>query len=254
MTTTHQIGIFTTLASMALIGCLSGPEFKAEAIPHAPVENDSTEAPCQSIEFHGYRYELIQIGDQCWFAENLQTKQFSNGELIAEILDTDLWNALKQPAVSQITFPNQPEVSDSLRQEYGNLYNWYAVKDARNICPNGFHVPSNFDWDELEKELGGSEGAGIRLRDDKRWRLHREGWPSSAHLESNDTEFNALPGGAKGSRDGDLYGLGYNGYWWSLTTPGLGKAYAQRLYFGTPRLIREVEDRTMGFSVRCVED
>ena len=131
----------------------------------------NNECPSE-LAFDGYTYDVVEIGDQCWFAENLQSTSFMNGAPIEEIEDEAEWVDCSFPA--QCTCDNDP-ANVAL---YGRLYNGYAVTAEVGVSPEGGHVPSTQDWEELElfvgvpvdeigtlaTRLGGDEAAGNSLK------------------------------------------------------------------------------------------
>ena len=115
------------------------------------------------LEYQGYDYATIQIGEQCWFAENLRSENYKNGELIPSGLEDTAWQETSVGAVSVFgegasgcnhVSPNGDACDEvwSLT-EYGRLYNWYAVNDTRGLCPNEWHVPQDVEWQTLEVAL-----------------------------------------------------------------------------------------------------
>jgi uncharacterized protein (TIGR02145 family) len=119
-------------------------------------------------------------------------------------------------------------------------YNWYAVIDPRGLAPEGFHVPSDEEWDELVNHLGGNKVAGQYLKSQKKW----DG--------SNFNGFNGLPAGYR-FNDGPFYNLGYNGNWWS-SSPNGGNAIFRYLYSGNSSVNRNYNNPHYGFSVRLIKD
>lgn len=103
---------------------------------------DELYGTCQgesTLTYHGYTYDLVQVGDQCWFAENLRATNFRNGEEIFQLQSIDEW--LNTDA------PGWCIYEDSLGNalpNFGILYNKFVVNN--NICPAGWHVPNFDDW------------------------------------------------------------------------------------------------------------
>jgi uncharacterized protein (TIGR02145 family) len=100
----------------------------------------------------GKVYKSVIIGNQSWMAENLNTSKFRNGDPIPEAKTDEEWIKAaenKQPAWCYLD--NNPENS-----KYGRLYNWYAVNDPRGLAPNGWHIPSEYEWEQLSRKTGGS--------------------------------------------------------------------------------------------------
>jgi uncharacterized protein (TIGR02145 family) len=91
--------------------------------------------------YDGYTYDLIEIGDQCWFSEPIKTTVYQNGDNITAIQgdDTDDWK-------------NNTTGAYTITVDDDYLYNWYAV--SQGVCPSGYSVPTDADFIKLEKELG----------------------------------------------------------------------------------------------------
>ena len=106
------------------------------------VGSDTQSMPCddqESVNYHGHEYQIVQIGEQCWFAENLRTTQWSNGDEIPQ----PLYVAAPESGIPAC-MPNFDEPT------HGYWYNYGACVDSRDLCPSGFHVPT---IDELESLL-----------------------------------------------------------------------------------------------------
>ena len=113
---------------------------------------DQFYGPCQgesTLTYQDYTYDLVAIGEQCWFAENLRNTHYANGDEIPEELDNGVWSTTTDGAHSVF---NEAHLAD-----YGRLYNWFAVDDERGLCPTDWHVSTDVDFIELEMELGMSE-------------------------------------------------------------------------------------------------
>ena len=109
----------------------------------------------------GYDYAVVEIGDQCWFAENLRTTVYADGSAIPEETDNTAWAGLSTGA--RCDYDNDA----SNVATYGRLYNWYAATDAAELCPTGWHVPTDDEWTALETYLGanghsGTEGTALK--------------------------------------------------------------------------------------------
>ena len=106
-----------------------------------------TSTPGSGVNFGGYFYPSIILGNgQEWMSENLKTSVFANGQIIANLQDANQWSmAGFDSTAAWVNWNNDPIFDGSL----GKLYNWYAVLDNRNVCPNGWHVPSASEWDQL---------------------------------------------------------------------------------------------------------
>ncbi len=125
---------------------------------------------CYTPTFDGYTYDVVHIGDQCWFAENLRTTVYSNGYAIPASLTDSEWGSTTLGATAVFgegssycdndynPYNDACDDAQSLAQ-YGRLYNWYAVDDARGLCPSGWHVPTDGEWTQLEDYVK-SQGFG----------------------------------------------------------------------------------------------
>jgi uncharacterized protein (TIGR02145 family) len=196
---------------------------------------------CSSIEFDGYTYSVVEIGDQCWFAENLRTTTYADGSAIPEETDNTAWSGLSTGARSD--FDNA--AYNALN--YGRLYNWYAVTNGSGLCPSGWHVPTDEEWTALETYLGtnghsGTEGTALKST---------TGWHDTGN-GTDDFGFSALPGGYRDS-NGYFYNAGSFGRWWS-SSPSGGFAWYRYLYSSNPVIYRDFSYPRYGISVRCLRD
>ena len=140
---------------------------------------------------------------------------------------------------------------------YGRLYNWYAVNDARGLCPVGFHVPTDSEWMTLEMALGmtsaQANSTGWRGTDQAS-QLKASSNDSLPWNGTNTSGFSALPGGLRGYSNGAFDYLGDGGYWWS-SSPSGSDAWYRYLNSGGSNVGRGYDGYVRyGFSVRCVRD
>jgi uncharacterized protein (TIGR02145 family) len=214
-------------------------ELKTLSISQGSIINDND----------GHRYKTVMIGNQIWMAENLKTTKFSDGTAIPLITDMSRWEALTTPGYCW--YDNDITNKDI----YGALYNWYVVgakANGKNLCPMGWHVPSNIEWTTLITHLGGESVAGGKLkstgtieRGDGLWRTPNKG-------ATNQTEFSALPGGSR-TMDGTYQEIGINGNWWSTTVPSY--VWLMYLYYDRANVLRSPNGgKRAGLSVRCIKD
>ena len=127
-----------------------------------PVE---TPEPC--IDGDGNLYPTIQIGRQLWMQENLRTTKFNNGDAIKNETDLSFWWEPLKTKLPYYCWPHND--SAQYARPYGAIYNGFAVvpqlNGSRNICPAGWHVPSEAEWKELLNYLGGLYDAGGKLKE-----------------------------------------------------------------------------------------
>lgn len=184
---------------------------------------------------------MINIGTQVWMAENLRTTRYSNGDTI-ETTSKDL----SDESTPEYQWAYNGDESNV--EAYGRLYTWYAVTDSRNVCPTGWHVPTDGDWTTLTTFLGGEDTAGDKLKE-----TGSTHWLLPSQKETNESNFTALPGGCRNA-DGVFTFLGYKGFWWSSTEQSGSLGYS-RVLSGIFRFVgRDGTDKKYGFSVRCVKD
>ena len=189
---------------------------------------------CESPSMDGHTYDVVEIGDQCWFAENLRTTVYGNGDAIPAGLTEGEWTSTTSGATavhgegSSSCSNYSPDIDacdeEQSLTEYGRLYNWYAVDDARGLCPSGWHVPTDEEWTDLEdfisaQGLSGTEGTALKST---------YGWYDGGN-GTDDFGFSALPGGNRDYFYGDFDDAGYYGSWWSSSPSGGGAWYRNLL-------------------------
>jgi uncharacterized protein (TIGR02145 family) len=188
-------------------------------------------------DIDGNTYQIMLIGNQLWIGENLKTTKYNDGSDIAHIPGDTEWINFTGGAYC---FYNNDIDNKSF---YGALYNWYAVETGK-LCPEGWHVPTQTEWAELENYLGGSDVAGDKMKS-------VTGWYSPNSGATNSSSFSALPGGSRRE-----YGFSTekSGYWWSATETSSSSAYGRCLHYDSSSFIVTGGMKTYGFSVRCIKD
>ena len=208
-------------------------------------------------------YNTVQIGNQCWMRENLRTTHYADGTAIA--LGTTASDTIAY------YYPLQEDVT------YGYLYNWKAVmhnssssqsnpSGVQGICPNGWHVPSNAEWDELENYVSSQNDYLCDGTNHSNYIAKAlaatTGWNSSSYscavgntsANNNATGFSALPAGRlTGSSYEDS---GEFAYLWSSTETGNSNLEIHTRYIGYfhPFMVNQPYSRSYGLSVRCLRD
>ncbi len=193
---------------------------------------------CVDVTMDGHTYSVVQIGDQCWFAENLRTTTYRNGDVIPAGLTDGEWTSTTSGATavygegSSDCYNSSPDIDacDEVQSlaEYGRLYNWHAVDDARGLCPVGWHVPTDEEWTDLEDYItaqGFSGTEGTALKSTYGWNYGGNG--------TDDFGFSALPGGFRNLYDGNFDYAGGYGDWWS-SSPSGGDAWYRYLSSSNP--------------------
>jgi uncharacterized protein (TIGR02145 family) len=193
-------------------------------------------------DIDGNRYDVVAIGNQQWMKENLRTSSYSDGAPIFRADKSTEWSLLTSGAYC---WYNNDSAAYNI--PYGKLYNWYAVQNG-NLCPTGWHVPSDFEWADLAEFLGGNKVAGGKLKENS-----GSYWKQPNKDASNESGYTALPGGYRNG-SGIFYYLGYFDYWWSSTERSPGSSWYWYVYFDTGYLYRDKDYMTMGHAVRCIKD
>jgi uncharacterized protein (TIGR02145 family) len=151
------------------------------------------------VNYHGHIYNTIEVGNQRWMAENLQTKSYRWGRKIPVINDSNVWPDVNSRACGYF------ESDTSRLAKYGMLYNWKAVDEGK-LCPLSWRVATNDDWNNLIETLGGEMRAGGKLKSVNGWK--------GKHISGDDIGFNATAGGFRLNGD---FQEGYTSVWWSST-------------------------------------
>jgi uncharacterized protein (TIGR02145 family) len=195
----------------------------------------------------GNTYQTLEIGTQCWLKSNLKTTKYNNGDLIPSRLGLGTWQSSTSGAFEVYDLFTR---NDSV---FGKLYNQYAVTDSRGICPTGWHVPTDIEWNGMRDLLGDEYTSGGVL---KSLSIHPNlgGWLSPNLGATDSAGFTALPGGKRNS-DGSFDDLTKAGYWWtssSSVNPDAPAAIYKSLRFDETSIRGGFQERNFGFSVRCI--
>lgn len=189
----------------------------------------------------GNYYPVIRIGNQLWISQNLRTTKFNDGSPISLVTNDSEWKSLSSPAYCWLNNDMKH------KEEYGALYNWYAV-DTKKLCPKGWHVPSNSDWQILTSFLGDPAFTGALLKE-----KGNEHWKNTIVGATDQYGFTALPAGFRNSEGVfPLYAESYT-VWWSSSRYA-NDGCNRGLYFSNNILYQSHENRRSGFSVRCIKD
>jgi uncharacterized protein (TIGR02145 family) len=130
---------------------------------------------------------------------------------------------------------------------YGAMYNWYTVSTG-NLCPRGWHVPSDAEWTTLTNYLGGENAAGGKLKEPG---ISHWGTPNDG--ANNSSGFTALPGGYR-QDDGSFYNINDDATWWSSSVNNPQNARGRNVNYNYSYVTKDSYNKNSGFSVRCVKD
>ena len=187
-------------------------------------------------------YNGIQIGNQFWITENLTVSKYRNGDEIPEVKDKKEWKKLTTGAWCY--YENNAENGAI----YGKLYNWYAVTDPRGLAPEGYHIPSNEEWDTLIANLGGDFGAGGKMKE--KGTTH---WNSPNEKATNQSGFTALPAGRR-LPEGNFANQGDTTEFWSTKEFNSEVGGSIKITKSQKNAIFSVGYKEDGFSVRFIKN
>ena len=185
-------------------------------------------------------YNSVTIGTQVWMKENLKTTKTNDNNSIPNITENNAWGNSNSPGYCW--YNNE---KDKNRDNYGALYNWYAVNTGK-LCPVGWHVPSDYEWNTLITYLGGSDVAGGKMKESGTLF-----WISPNTGATNESGFSARGGG---QRSESFSGQMESGIWWSATAQDYPFAWETVVSYNGTNASRWFLDKPRGFSVRCIKD
>jgi len=191
----------------------------------------------------GKVYTTVQIGTQCWMAQNLNIGNKIDGS-------GEQTNNSPTPIIEKYCNDNNESNCDI----YGGLYQWdemmqySTTSGVQGICPTGWHVPTDAEWATLITFLGGESVAGGKMKETGT--THWNGYNTGA---TNSSGFTALPGGYRAT-SGLYYTTGWNCTLWSSTQNSTTDAWNRILNENSAYVYRDWHTKGFGFSVRCVRD
>ena len=221
--------------------------YRVAAFTTTSTSGYSTEAIASSIapmvDYDGNVYQTVQIGNQIWMAENLKVTHYRDGTAITNVTDNDAWGELTTEAYS--IYNNNA----STEATYGALYNWYSATDSRSIAPEGWHVPTDAEWQVLIDYLGGDAIAGAKMKE-----TGTTHWASPNEGATNESGFTALAGGIRHFSRGDHYSRGYYGCFWSASGHDSYSSWYREIQNSSSSIGRHNLSKNFGFSIRLLRD
>ncbi len=208
----------------------------------------------------GKVYKTIKIGDQWWMAEDLKVIKYSDSSTIKKIDENISWSG---------------DITGAYAINNGNYYyNWYALSNAKQIAPKGWHIPSDNEWKVLEQHLGMSESVANQLA----WRGDFEGnklkyggrtiassedvaqgWQKQADIQGfefvNESGFSAFPNNCR--LQSGVYGAPFalsQGFWWSNSTFNSDEAWFRNIDYKQTNIFRSHVSKNYGMCIRCIKD
>ena len=214
--------------------------------------------PCPAtITYNSYPYKAVEIGTQCWMAENLRTRKYNDGADIPFDASggtsgngsDQTWGALRYGA--HTIYNHDSTAITGKLAIYGYLYNWYAVNDSRKLCPGGWHVPTGSDWNKLVISI--DPGADTISRIPK-----IQSTTAGTILKSTATGgFSALLGGFRSPDDnnkGKFNSINDGAFYWSASEVSTGGEYRYLFSGNDGNVLKTGGAKPVGMSVRCLRD
>ncbi|MDR2554264.1 MAG: hypothetical protein LBC64_02440 [Fibromonadaceae bacterium] len=203
----------------------------------------------------GEDYETVVIGKQTWLKRNLNYVPTDTGV-----------------ATNSRCYEDKSDNCD----KYGRLYDWataMALPDNCNkascasqikpphkgICPAGWHIPTNADWEKLFRYADGSSGTDSPYKSGiaGKYLKAADGWNDYNGVSGNGEDkfgFSALPSGTSYLEDGNFYNAGNSGYWWSASEINSINAFRRGMYYDSDSTSYYSYGKTLLLSVRCVRN
>lgn len=233
--------------------------------------------PCETptvTDIEGNVYNTIKIGDQCWMVENLRTKTYADGTEIYHSESEEEADSLEHGAFMifdhKLLYLENINSDEEMIEKYGLLYNWYTIENAGGICPEGWKVPSNQDWEELTskvkeinpnnvanqlkscRQVNSPLGGNCYTSQHPRWANH------DVHFGNDFYGFSAIPGGGiNPDTTINLARVGFGGYWWTSTEHLYSpfRAVARNIQYmnGNVNTMGDAIKRNL-FSIRCIKE
>jgi uncharacterized protein (TIGR02145 family) len=209
--------------------------------------------PGTVTDIDGNVYNTVTIGTRVWFKENLRTTKFKDGSLIQPVTEQAAWTTLTSPGYCWY------DNNLANKTTYGGLYNGYAVKESRGLCPTGWHVATDADWVDMEMayglpqaqgsiegDRGVAENVGGHLKDLQHWDAPNSGADNSSGFSALGTGYRRPTGEFEWLRQ-------WTGFYTSTATDAshLIQRYLGYDYQG---ISRRPYSLTYGYSIRCVKD
>ena len=217
-----------------------------------------------AVDIDGNVYSTVQIGDQLWMKENLKVTHYNNGDEIP--ISGFEWAGLQIGAYAVYSADedtiSQTTCGDDCADVYGNLYNWFTVEDERGVCPEGWHIPSDSEYMELEMFLGMSESeansTGSRGANEGSKLAGRGDLWNIGNLEENTvfgtSDFSGLPAGSRDYGNGNYNSMSFFGAFWSSTESNSLNAWNRELEYHSSVVYRFIATKQFGFSIRCLNN
>jgi len=191
-------------------------------------------------DIDGNTYTSIIVGDMEWTVKNLRVSKFNNGDAIPYVANGSSWSST---STSAFTYYSSDPTYNLL---FGKWYNWYAISDSRKLCPTGWHVATNQEWQDLQTCLGGPTLAGDILKSTS------SNW-NNANTGTNEIGFSAEPSGYIHA-DGNGQLLFESAFSWTSTSINSNSAYYKQMNRSESNLYTNQFNKKSAAPCRCVKD
>jgi uncharacterized protein (TIGR02145 family) len=209
------------------------------------------------IDGNSYSTIIFENGQE-WMSENLRTTTYANGDPILNVIDNSMWDALTSGAWSYINNNN------GLNTPYGKLYNWYAAADVRNVCPTGWHVPTDLEWYTFENHIDptvNDPNATLQRGTDAGGKMKTVGtielgtgiWQTPNTGASNASGFSGVPTGFR-EYFGPFSDFSINAYWWSSNEASISNGWYRTVGFDYQTVGKNQGNKRGGAAIRCIKD
>ena len=190
------------------------------------------------ISINSFGQNSVKIKNQTW-SMNLNVVNFKNGDPIPRAKTDAEWKkAAENKKPAWCYYNNDPTNSD----KYGILYNWFAVNDPRGLAPEGWHIASKSEWEQLVNNLKNKSAESLKTK---------EGW-SKGFFGNNSTGFTGYPVGIRGVPK--FFWKGLMTIYWTSDENGKDTAFSAALDYNYKHVVLADQYKVMGLSVRCVKN
>ncbi|MCF8405534.1 MAG: right-handed parallel beta-helix repeat-containing protein [Bacteroidales bacterium] len=194
----------------------------------------------------GNSYTTVQIGTQCWMAENLNIGTMINSS------NSQIDNSI----IEKYCYDDNSTNCDT----YGGLYQWnemmnyVTTEGTQGICPDGWYMPTDNEWETLMNFLGGGNVAGGEMKSTRTDPDAHPRWNSPNSGANNNSGFTAYPGGSRKYNATFPNNLGANSLWWSSSQNGSNHSWLRILEYSSAQAFTTYGDKSTGMSIRCLKD
>jgi len=202
-------------------------------------------------DYDGNKYHTVNIGTQMWTVENLTATHFNNGDVIPTTNSPG--DDISGEASPVYQWPARNYDFIDISAEYGRMYTWYVATDSRNVCPTGWHVPSNTELEDMKTYLGGASVAGGKVKE-----AGETHWLAPNTGATNESGFTALPAGDRlpAGGSGAFVNTYEYGYYWSATQNEFDTtlSWGQTLHNTDAVMEQSGYNPKSGISIRCIKN